>query len=272
VTLSALLANWDWVVAYGCGSTVVFLWLRGLSSTDAEAAELERQSHAFQTPASLAAVGLNFLRIATAQVLLLAILLSWTARLLVGQWNLWDLLIAASIAAFWPLQEWLIHVTILHLKPFQIWGREIDPIICRNHRNHHRDPWHPHLGITPPHMIWLYLAGLPGVWLLALPIPQALTGISVYFSFVLNYEWLHYLIHTSYVPRTSFYRRLWRNHRLHHFKNEHFWYGVTMLSGDRLFGTQPTASQAVRSETCLTLGVEKELAVWTDEDASALVE
>jgi len=37
------------------------------------------------------------------------------------------------------------------------------------------------------------------------------------------YEWVHYLTHTSYRPRTAFYRRMWRNHRLHHFKNEHYW-------------------------------------------------
>ena len=40
---------------------------------------------------------------------------------------------------------------------------------------------------------------------------------------------------------------------------EHFWFGVTMLSGDRLFQTQPTASETDRSTTCLTLGVDEEL-------------
>ena len=35
---------------------------------------------------------------------------------------------------------------------------------------------------------------------------------------------------------------LWRNHRLHHCKNEHYWFGVTMLSGDRLLGTAPAVA------------------------------
>jgi hypothetical protein len=264
VTLSALVANWPWMAAYVFGASLVFIWFRSFSSTDAEAAELAAQSRAFDSPTSLAKIGVDFFRIATPRVLLFVIVLTWTARLITGQWNPWDLLIVATIVAGWPLQEWLIHVLILHLKPFILGGREINPIICRNHRNHHRDPWHPHLGITPPHMIWLYLAGLPAVWMLTLPRPQALTGMAVYFSLVLNYEWLHYLIHTAYAPRSWFYKRLWRNHRLHHFKNEHFWFGVTMLSGDRLFHTQPVANQTERSETCLTLGVENELSGWTE--------
>jgi len=48
---------------------------------------------------------------------------------------------------------------------------------------------------------------------------------------------VHLLVHTRYRPRTALYRRLWRNHRLHHFKNERLWFGVTMLGGDRLLGT-----------------------------------
>jgi sterol desaturase/sphingolipid hydroxylase (fatty acid hydroxylase superfamily) len=173
-------------------------------------------------------------------------------------------LVVAGVLAFWPLQEWLIHVFLLHAKPFEVRGFRFDPIIARNHRNHHLHPWDAELGITPPHILWLYLTGVPGLWLLSMPLPQALTGIAVYFTFVLNYEWIHFLIHTSYPPRSRFYRRLWRNHRLHHFKNEKFWYGVTMLSGDRWLNTQPPPSRTPRSDTCLTLGIETdELSAWT---------
>ncbi|MGH7286829.1 MAG: sterol desaturase family protein [Myxococcota bacterium] len=53
----------------------------------------------------------------------------------------------------------------------------------------------------------------------------------------LRYEWIHFLIHTRYRPRTSWSRRLWRNRLRHHFRNERHWYGVTMLAADRLLGT-----------------------------------
>ncbi len=264
MTFSSLVANWPWIAAYVLGASGIFVWLRSISSTDAEAAELAAQSRAFDPAASMTKIGVEFFGLATPRILLVAIVLAWIARLIVGKWNPWDLLIVASVVAWWPLQEWLVHVLLLHLKPFFLWGREINPIVCRNHRNHHRNPWHPHLGITPPHIVWLYLTGLPALWVLALPGPQALTGVAVYFSLVLNYEWLHYLIHTAYAPRTWIYKRLWRNHRLHHFKNEHFWFGVTMLSGDRLFHTMPHASKTDRSETCMTLGVENQLSNWTE--------
>ncbi len=176
-------------------------------------------------------------------------------RLWLGQWNWWDLGVVAGVLAFWPLQEWLVHVFLLHIKPMVIFGRTVEPIVARNHRNHHGNPWDPELGITPTHIVWMYLFGLPLVWLPIAPAPQALTGMCLYFALVLNYEWLHYLIHTSYAPKSRYYRRLWRNHRLHHFQNENFWYGVTMLSGDWLLRTQPTAKQTPRSETVLTLGV-----------------
>ncbi len=264
MSFSALVANWPWMAAYAFAATFIFIWLRRFSSTDAEAAELTAQSRAFASSSSIARIGADFFRLATPRVLFVAIVFAWMARLIAGRWNRWDLLIVTAVVAWWPLQEWLVHVLLLHLKPFFLWGREINPIVCRNHRNHHRNPWHPHLGITPPHIIWLYLTGLPALWVLALPTPQALTGVAVYFSLVLNYEWLHYLIHTAYVPRSGIYMRLWRNHRLHHFKNEHFWFGVTMLSGDRLFHTQPPASRTDRSETCLTLGVDRQLSRWTE--------
>ena len=47
-----------------------------------------------------------------------------------------------------------------------------------------------------------------------------------------------------------------RNHRLHHFKNEHYWFGVTMLGADRLLRTAPQAEDVERSPTARTLGVE----------------
>jgi len=56
-----------------------------------------------------------------------------------------------------------------------------------------------------------------------------------------------------HIIRTWLYRRLWRHHRLHHFKNEEFWFGLTMLSGDTFMKTNPLPSEAVRSPTCLTL-------------------
>ena len=57
---------------------------------------------------------------------------------------------------------------------------------------------------------------------------------------LLVYEWTHYVIHSDYTPRTRAYKAIWRNHRLHHYKNEHYWFSVTTSgTSDRLLGTLP---------------------------------
>ncbi len=249
------LAYWPWFVAYVLVSTVVFIWLRRSSSTDEEAAHRLHAADGFGASTALGPIAATFFRETCPRLLALAVTVGLGIRLAVGHWSVWDAAVILGVVAFWPVQEWVLHVFVLHLKPFRLFGRQIDPIIARNHRNHHRNPWDPELGLTPPHMIWLYACGLPGLWFLFLPVPLALTGVATYFSLVLNYEWIHYLIHTSYVPVGWFYKRLWLNHRLHHFKNEQYWYGVTMLAGDWLLKTQPSAQEASRSQTCLTLGV-----------------
>ncbi len=81
----------------------------------------------------------------------------------------------------------------------------------------------------------------------------AWTGITLHLLLTLNYEWVHLLAHTHVVPKTALYRRLWRNHRLHHFKNEHYWFGVTMLAGDRILGTAPDPKAVQTSSTCRSL-------------------
>jgi hypothetical protein len=49
------------------------------------------------------------------------------------------------------------------------------------------------------------------------------------------------------------YRAIWRNHRLHHFKNEHFWHGITNNLSDRVLGTNPDQREVPKSSTARTL-------------------
>ena len=69
-----------------------------------------------------------------------------------------------------------------------------------------------------------------------------------------GYEWTHYLIHSDHRPRTRAYRAVWRNHRLHHYKNEHYWFTVTTAgTADRLFGTYPDPETVPTSPTAKNL-------------------
>jgi hypothetical protein len=67
------------------------------------------------------------------------------------------------------------------------------------------------------------------------------------------YEWTHFLIHTAHRPRNGAYRAVWQTHRLHHFKNEHYWHGITNTVADRVLGTHPHHRDVERSRTARTL-------------------
>jgi hypothetical protein len=195
-----------------------------------------------------------FLRHGSPRVVIAALAVALAVRLHLGDWSWWDLLHLVALAAYWPIQEWLIHVYILHFKPFTLFGRTIDFRVPRKHRAHHRAPWQIDLLFIPMHS---FIYSIPIVYLLwsaATPTAGlAMTGVVAHFALALHYEWVHFLAHTRVMPRRALYQRLRRNHRLHHFKNEHYWFGVTMLSGDRVLGTAPALGAVPTSPTCREL-------------------
>lgn len=196
----------------------------------------------------------EFVRHGSPRILAACLAGAAAARLFVAQWSLWDLAPLAGLLLYWPLQEWLIHVFVLHAKPKRLLGRTLDFRVPRKHRAHHQQPWRLDLLFIPMHSFLYSIPILVGVWWLVTPsLPLALTGITAHFALALHYEWVHFLVHTRVQPRTAVYRRLWKNHRWHHFKNEHYWFGVTMLGGDRLLGTAPDLAAVPTSPTARTL-------------------
>ncbi len=194
-----------------------------------------------------------------------AIVLTWVAltvpvRLYLADWSKWDLVIVAAIVAGWPFQEWLIHVFVLHFKPRKIGPFTLDPHVSRKHRRHHRNPWRIDILFIPTHTFLFSIPLLTLFWVGVMPtLALAFTGLSARALLTLHYEWVHFLVHTRYKPKSAIYQRLWRNHRLHHCKNEHYWLGVTMLTGDRVFGTAQDKDAVPTSETCRTLGAVEDL-------------
>jgi len=177
------------------------------------------------------------------------------ARVRIGQWGWWDLLIPLIIIAAEPFVEWLIHVHILHHKPSKLGRFTIDPITARKHRLHHRNPRDLRIVMVPFQA--LFPAGPVAVALAIwrLDPPQAAMALAFGFGMLAYYEWIHYLIHAPYRPRTAWFRNLSRNHRLHHYRNEHYWFGVTVSFGDRVLGTRPDSADVPLSTTVRTLGL-----------------
>jgi hypothetical protein len=191
---------------------------------------------------------------ASPRILMAALALALGARIALGGFSLRDLVPVVVVLLFWPLQEWLIHVFILHYKPRVIAGRTWDFAVPRKHRAHHRNPFDLSLVFIPVHTYAYTLPLLAGLcWLLTPDWRLALTSLSIYLACSLHYEVIHFLVHTRVSPWTAYYKRLWRNHRLHHFKNEHYWYGVTRLEADRWLSTAPESGSTPLSPTARDL-------------------
>lgn len=169
-----------------------------------------------------------------------------------------DLAIVAAILAVHPFAEWIIHVFILHHRPrtVTVLGKPLrwDYHAARKHRLHHRDPWDIRHVLIPLPILAFGLSLNGSVALAVLPTPGlAGTFAATIAALVLYYEWIHFLVHTSYRPRGALYRRQWRLHRLHHFKNERYWLGVTRHFGDRALGTFADPESVETSKTARTL-------------------
>lgn len=171
------------------------------------------------------------------------------ARLWLGNWGVWDAVIVAAVIAYWPINEWLIHVFMLHYKPVTVLGRKIDFHLPRTHRAHHANPWHLPRVFIPRHV---FPTTIPIFLLIVALSPDkglALSFVCIYLLLGLHYEWCHYLAHIGWCPQIGYYQRRVREHRLHHFRNESYWWGVSMGLGDRLFGTAPDPAKVDRSNT-----------------------
>ncbi len=196
-----------------------------------------------------------------------AVLLVLGARLAEGAWSWRDLVMAAGLIAITPFVEWAIHVYMLHSPPFDLFGRRVEMLTAREHRAHHEAPGVLDGVLLPVYGVLVFLPTIALVnWGMSFPISMLLggsrlayatTGVLTSFAILAAYEWSHFLIHTPYRPRGRYYRAIWRNHRLHHFKNEHYWFGVTSTVGDRVIGTMPDQREVPRSPTARTLRGER---------------
>ncbi len=177
------------------------------------------------SPSHLREAILVFYRYPTPWLLSLTLLGALAVRASLGAPAVGDLAIVAGLLLFWPVQEWLIHVFVLHFRPFRLLGRRIDLFPARKHCAHHRDPLRIDLVFIPVPIaiLGIVLHGL--LWNLALPTAAlAFTGVATYFV-----------------------------------KNEHFWFGVTRLGGDRILHTAADSAAVPTSPTCRTLGREDDL-------------
>jgi len=192
----------------------------------------------------------------SAHVLTPLVVATVVIRLALGGWRWWDLGIAGIILGFQPFTEWLIHVFFLHFKPSRIGRWTIDPLGSRRHRQHHADPKILGLVLVPRQILAAsVVVEVPLMWAVTPTWRLALTAMATAYSMFLAYEWIHFLIHSSYKPKGRYYRYVYRAHRLHHYRNENYWFGVTVHLADHVLRTFPEKEEVPVSPTAFSLGI-----------------
>lgn len=181
-----------------------------------------------------------FFRQSGPRVLVFASLGFLILRIGTGTWTATDLVLGIAIPISWHLQERLLHEYFLHMKARRFLSSALMKRLSTHHRQHHRDPWQTQTLFIATRA---YLFTIPSVVVVLLVVMRdlrlTLTGSFAYFLTLLCYEWVHCLIHTSYLPRSDWYRRRWWNHRLHHFKDSRHWFGITSPMWDTVFRSRP---------------------------------
>jgi len=138
---------------------------------------------------------------------------------------------------FWTFFEYIMHRFVFHMVAESERARKIVYIMHGNHHEYPRD--RERLFMPPVPSIILASAIFSVMYLIA-----NLFGASQYvFTFFpgfllgyLVYGSMHYAIH-AWNPPYKWMKPLWRNHHLHHYKNDHQGFGVSTTIWDRIFGT-----------------------------------
>jgi hypothetical protein len=208
----------------------------------------------------------EFFRRGSFKVVAAFLVVALAARIAVGRWSWHDLVAVAAVIAAQPFVEWLIHIYLLHAKPVRIGEATIDLPTSKFHRRHHKDPDDLDFTLLPVWIAVLFSVQIAtGMTIVAYPLalltggewlPMAVTCTLAGYVGLGIYEWCHYLIHTGYLPKSRYYASIWRGHRLHHYKNENYWLGITSNVGDHALRTFPDQATVPKSPTARTLGVE----------------
>ncbi|MCM5527984.1 sterol desaturase family protein [Parasegetibacter sp. NRK P23] len=132
----------------------------------------------------------------------------------------------------WTLFEYVAHRFVFHLVSENPRMQKFAYIL---HGNHHHFPRDRQRLFMPPIPSLILASAIFGLQYLMLReytyifFPGFMLGY-------LMYGTMHYAIH-AWNPPFKWMKPLWRNHHLHHYKNEHNGFGVSTTIWDHVFGT-----------------------------------
>jgi sterol desaturase/sphingolipid hydroxylase (fatty acid hydroxylase superfamily) len=133
---------------------------------------------------------------------------------------------------FWTFFEYIAHRFIFHMITESERGRRIVYIL---HGNHHEYPRDRERLFMPPVPSLIISSVIFGLMYLMMSHYTFLFFPGFIFGYLM-YGTMHYAIH-AWNPPFKWMKPLWRNHHLHHYKDEEKGFGVSTTFWDRLFGT-----------------------------------
>lgn len=169
-----------------------------------------------------------------------------------GSW--WEIVPVVLMLIGWPFMEWGIHIHILHAKPGKLLGKPFYSVPARKHRAHHKEPWRLDL-IFLPMFVLFAIPLVSGLAFLLMPTAMAASFCAAAFYCVVQYEWVHFIVHTRVKPKTKLAKTIFLNHRMHHFRNERYWYSFSVPWVDKYYGTGPDSDAVEVSSGCRDLGI-----------------
>jgi sterol desaturase/sphingolipid hydroxylase (fatty acid hydroxylase superfamily) len=138
---------------------------------------------------------------------------------------------------FWSFFEYMIHRFAFH---FGATSERAVKFVYLIHGNHHEYPRDRQRLFMPPVPSLIIASTL---FMLQYAVASFFGLQAMVFSFFsgfmlgyLIYASMHYAIH-AWPPPFKWMKPLWRNHHLHHYKEEEMGFGVSSTLWDRLFGT-----------------------------------
>jgi sterol desaturase/sphingolipid hydroxylase (fatty acid hydroxylase superfamily) len=133
---------------------------------------------------------------------------------------------------FWTLFEYIMHRWVFHMVAE---SDRATRIVYVMHGNHHHFPRDKERLFMPPVPSLILASAIFGLMYLAID-----NNVFVFFpGFMLGYLMygtMHYAIH-AWNPPFKWMKPLWRNHHLHHYKDEGKGFGVSTTIWDHVFGT-----------------------------------
>lgn len=141
-------------------------------------------------------------------------------------------LLFVSGMLYWTFFEYIAHRYLFHMVSDNIKTQKVAYVLHGNHHEYPRDRTRLFMPLVPSLILSTTLFGLHYLilgdynWAF---FPGFMLGYLLYAS-------THYAIH-AFDPPFKFMQPLWRNHQMHHYRDEHLGYGVSNTFWDKVFGT-----------------------------------